>query len=96
MTLDLSRRFSVPKDVMAREVGDETVILDLSNGTYYGLDSVGTRVWMLVGQGLTLDEVCNRMLDEFEVDRDTLAYDVSALVNELLSRSLLAQVDQVT
>lgn len=81
---------------MAREVGDETVILDLSNGTYYGLDAVGTRVWALISQGLALDEVCTRMLDEFAVDRDTLLYDLSALVDELLSRGLLVQVDQAT
>jgi hypothetical protein len=36
---------------MARTVGDETVILDLANGTYYGLDPVGARMWQLMSEG---------------------------------------------
>jgi len=96
MNPDFYCRFAVPKDVMAREVGDETVILYLSNGTYYGLDAVGTRMWALLGEGLTLDEVCDRLLEEFEVERDMLVADASALVGELLARSLLVRLEQAT
>ena len=34
-------------------LGDETVILDLASGTYYGLDPVGARIWQLMAEGQT-------------------------------------------
>ena len=42
------------------QVGDETVILDLASGTYFGLDPVGARIWALMGEGKTLAESARR------------------------------------
>ena len=49
--MNLSDKVSIPTQVMARTVGDETVILDLASGTYYGLDPIGARIWQLMGEG---------------------------------------------
>ena len=38
-----SDKISISPQVVARELGGETVILDLSSGTYFGLDPVGAR-----------------------------------------------------
>jgi len=38
-------RVTVPPHVIARRVGEDTVILDLASGTYFGLDPVGARIW---------------------------------------------------
>ena len=42
--MEITDRVAIPKDVMARQVGDETVILNLTSGTYYGLDAIGARI----------------------------------------------------
>ncbi len=39
--MQLDTRLSVPPQVMSRMVGDETVLLDLASGVYFGLDGVG-------------------------------------------------------
>lgn len=88
--MKLSDRVSIPPDVMARTVGDETVILDLASGTYFGLDPVGARMWQLIGEGKTLGEVCDNMLDEFEVSREELERDVIRLAQELFETGLIA------
>ena len=45
--MNLSDRVLVSSQVVAREVGNETVLLDLESGTYYGLDPIGARMWNL-------------------------------------------------
>ena len=80
----------IPAQVMAREVGNETVILDLANGTYYGLDPVGARIWQLMAEGQTLTQVCEFMLAEYEVTREDIERDVLALVQTLLERKLVS------
>jgi len=90
MSLNLSCSFVIPKDVMAREVSDEMVLLDLRNGTYYGLDQIGTYLWASIAQGLPLNKTCEQMLERFDVDRSTLENDVLALVDDLRSKGLLA------
>ena len=88
--MNLSDKVTIPAQVMAREVGDETVILDLANGTYYGLDPVGARIWQLMAEGQTLMQVCELMLADFEVTREVIEHDVLALVQTLLERQLVS------
>ena len=88
--MNLSDKVSIPTQVMARTVGDETVILDLASGTYFGLDPVGARIWALMGGGATLAEICATMLEEYEVEREQLEADVLRLAAELAERRLVA------
>ena len=88
--MNLSDKVTIPAQVMAREVGDETVILDLAHGTYYGLDSVGARIWQLMAEGQTLTQVCEVMLAEYEVTREDIERDVLALVQTLMERQLVS------
>jgi len=87
--MKLTDKPTIPTQVMARQIGDETVILDLGSGTYFGLDPVGARVWQLIGEGKALGEICDTLLDEYEVARDTLERDVLDLAEKLLEQKLI-------
>ena len=87
--MNLSDNVTIPPQVMARLVGDETVILDLASGTYYGLDPVGARIWQLMAEGKTLATVCKILLDEFDVNRETLERDVLHLTQEFSAKGLV-------
>ena len=87
--MKLSDRVKTPPEVMTRTVGEEVVILDLATGTYFGLDPVGARMWELMADGKTLGEVCDRMLDEYEVSREALEGDVLHLTEELTTQGLI-------
>jgi len=88
--MNLSDKVSIPTQVMARTVGDETVILDLASGTYYGLDPVGARMWQLMSEGQPLAAICEVMLEEYEVTREALEVDVLRLTEELSAKGLVS------
>ncbi len=88
--MNLSDKVTVPPQVMARTVGDETVILDLASGTYYGLDPVGARIWQLMASGQALAAVCDTMLEEYEVTREALEGDILRLTEELCAKGLVS------
>lgn len=88
--MNLSDKATIPPQVMARQVGDETVILDLQSGTYFGLDPVGARIWQLIGEGRTFGEICDTLIDEYDVAREVLERDVIALAEKLLAQKLIS------
>jgi hypothetical protein len=88
--MNLTDKVTIPAQVMARQVGNETVILDLAGGTYYGLDPVGARIWQLMGEGKALGEICEIMLDEYDVTREALQRDVVELADKLLVQKLIS------
>jgi hypothetical protein len=87
--LDLETRLSVPQQVMSRLVEDETVLLDIASGTYFGLDGVGKRIWENVADGLSLGDIATVITAEFEVDDSQAQSDVIDFATELVDRGLL-------
>lgn len=73
-------------------VGDETVILHLDDGMYYGLDPVGTSIWDLLQQPRRVREIRDRILDEYEVHPDRCERELIALLQELAERRLVEVV----
>jgi hypothetical protein len=89
--MDLDTRLSVPPQVMSRLVDDETVLLDLKSGMYFGLDGVGKRIWEAISEGLTLGEIAAVIVSEYEVEEDQAQADVIGFVSDLVERGLLAE-----
>ena len=81
---------TVPEHVLARQASGETVLLNLHNEQYYGLDGVGTRFWELVEAGTTFGDAVRTLLAEYDVERDALVADLKALVAELQESGLVA------
>jgi hypothetical protein len=87
--MKLSDKVGIPQHVLARQVGDESVMLDLEKGAYFGLDPVGARVWQLLAEGMTLAQACDRLLEEYEVSREDIERDVIALAEHLAANGLI-------
>lgn len=88
--MNIADRLEVSPDVVAREVGGETMLLDLASGTYFGLDAVGSRVWQALEDGGSLAEACDKVAAEYDVARDQLESDVLVLAGRLLEQGLVS------
>jgi coenzyme PQQ synthesis protein D (PqqD) len=76
-------------DVIFRDLEGEAVLLDLASGRYFGLNAVGTRVWMLLESGSTVDGAAAAIAAEFDADPAEIARDVDDLVADLAARGLV-------
>jgi hypothetical protein len=83
--------FSIPPQVMSRLVDDETVLLDLESGMYFGLDGVGKRIWDSVTEGHSIGEIAAIITTEYEVDEERAQADVVAFTSDLVERGLLVE-----
>ena len=89
--LDREARLRIPPHVVTRKVGEETVILNLDSGTYFGLDPIGSRFLDLLEVHATIASVIPVMLEEFEVTEAQLEGDLAQLSEEMLAGGLLAR-----
>jgi hypothetical protein len=88
MSLDASVR--IPEDVVFRELNGEAILLKLDTGVYFGLDAVGTRIWLLLNDLGVLRAVHARVLDAFDVAPSVLERDLVGFVGELHQRGLVS------
>lgn len=91
MTDILARKLTPSKDAAESVVGDETVILHLVNGTYYGLDPVGTHIWGLMREGLPLPDICRQLAEEYEVELAVIESDARTFLSELEAHGIVVE-----
>jgi hypothetical protein len=72
-----------------RTLAQESVILHLGTGNYFGLDALGTRVWQLLEAGRNREEILATLLEEYDVSADTLAQDIDAFLQSLVDNGLV-------
>ena len=76
-------------DQLACELHDEAVILNLRSGTYYGLNSVGARVWNLIQQPRTIKQIRDTLLSEYNVEPERCERELFVLLKELSANQLI-------
>ena len=79
----------ISKDVVFRDLEGELVLLNLATGVYFGLDPIGTRIWGLIDDGRTADEIVGVITAEYEVDADTCRADLARLLAALRDNDLV-------
>jgi len=90
--MQLSDTFAVSQDVVDRELGGEVVLLDLSSGLYFGLGSVGARVWEMLSQKpRTLRELADDLEREFDAPIERIEADLLELAQALRERELIIE-----
>jgi hypothetical protein len=89
LAVSLNARVVVPDAVLVRTIEDESILLNLNNENYYGLDEVGTRIWTVLVASVTIEEALGTLLAEYEVDKRTLTDDVIGLVESLMAQGLV-------
>lgn len=77
------------KDQVSCELAGEAVILSLQGGVYYGLNQIGARIWELIHEPRTVEEIVARLMQEYEVDRPRCQKDLHTLLRELASHGLI-------
>ena len=74
---------AIDDQLCAQFTDGELVILSLSSGTYYGLNSVGAHIWQLLQQPRTIDEITKILIEEYDVERCCCEEELLALISDL-------------
>ena len=67
----------------------EVVILNLKDGVYYGLNSIGGRIWDLIQEPRTASEIKDILLQEYDVEEERCTQELLALLQDLVSHGLV-------
>ncbi len=89
MTVPLESTLSLQQDVLLRELGDETILLNIEAGLYFSLDPIGTRLLSLASQADSIQLAFEQLLEEYDVPEEVLRQDLVVLIEELVRANLI-------
>lgn len=77
------------KQQVSCELGEETAVLNMKNSVYYGLDTVGARIWRLLQQPTSISTIRDVIVEEYDVTPQQAESDLRVLLEKLLGEGLV-------
>lgn len=87
--INANATFQPSSDYKVQVLDGEAILLNVRTGAYFGANKVGTAIWDLYSQGLSMQEVTARIVERFEVGQEQAEKDVLAYTRLLLDKGLL-------
>ena len=82
------------QEVLNSEVDGEIVMMSIDQGTYSGLDGIGSEIWRLIETPSRVSEICDVMMERYDVERETCERDVLLFLNDLASDDTIRVVEK--
>lgn len=87
--IELDRYITRDPDAAWRVFEDGAVIVSPTESVMHSLNPVGTRIWELADGTLTVSEILDSVVSEFDVTREEAEKDIAAFCQELSDKGML-------
>jgi hypothetical protein len=77
---------------IAADLDGEKAMLSVEKGKYYGLNSIGSRIWDLIDRPVSVKEIIATLIEEYDVAENTCHGDVCIFLNKIYDEGLIAIV----
>ena len=74
--------------LLTAEVHGELMAMSIEKGACYGLNAVGTRIWDLLAEPRTIDDICVHLVREYDVEAEQCRSEVRDLLEALCEEGL--------
>lgn len=76
-------------DLLFNELDGEVIMLSIENSEYYGMDSIGSRIWELMEHPIRIDTMVETLITEYDVEKAQCTADVLEYLVELNEKKLI-------
>ena len=91
-----NRLYSRRLSFATANLGEELAVLNLASNSYLGFNATAAQVWRLLQEPCSLDQICDVMQLEFQVDAARCRAEISLLLENLLAANMILAGDAAT
>lgn len=91
--LTTNTKLQLMPELLYSKIGDEIVLLTIESGKYFKVDAVGSRIWELIKEPVTIDGLCTQLLAEYDTTIEQCKADVIPFLEKLHSDQLVKIVE---
>lgn len=75
------------------DMDGEKVMMNIENGKYYNLGSIGGIIWEKLKTPKTIQQITLELITEFEVEQAECAQQVTSFLSHLYEEGLIGSID---
>ena len=89
-TINLKTTIKRNPEMVTSNIDGEIVMMSIDHGEYYGLDEIGSRIWELLENPMTIEHLIDILVEEFEVNKETCTSDTLEFLNDLAQKNIIS------
>ncbi|NNE99289.1 MAG: PqqD family protein [Pyrinomonadaceae bacterium] len=74
--------------LLSNNLGEDIVMMDIEDGSYYGLENVAAQIWKMTEQPISVGSLCDQLTNEYDVSPEKCKQDVMTFLDDLLKRKI--------
>lgn len=87
--ITMDSRIKAREDILVSNMDGETVMMSIELGKYYNLGTVGGAIWEFLKESIKVGELVDKLLEEYDIDRETCVSHTMEFINELKKNNLI-------
>lgn len=88
--MDKEAKVKMSKQLNVTDLSGEKVMVDFDNGKYFMIKGVGNDIWDMLGeQEISVTEIIDRLMGEYEVTADVCEKEVLEFLNRMESLGII-------
>lgn len=81
------------EDLLSSDIDGEIVMMSIENGSYYGVNPIGSRIWDIVRNPVKVSDIISVLLKEYDVSKDICENDVLTFLNTLYNEHIIQTIE---
>jgi hypothetical protein len=90
--IDLGTVVARSDSLLYSHIEGDVTMLSVETGKYYGLTKVGARIWSLLEQPISAEQVCRQLTTEYRVDPNRCEGDVLNIFRRMAEEGIVTVV----
>jgi len=77
------------KEIPTALIDNELGLMNVDKSKYYSLDEIGIEIWNLIEKSTKVNDVVDKLLKEYDIEKKQCEEDVLELISELYEHDLI-------
>ena len=74
---------------IVNNLGEETVMMNVANGNFIGLNSVGTEIWNLLEEPMSFEVLLKKLMEIYEVSEKQCIDETLPYLNKMIGEKMI-------
>jgi hypothetical protein len=88
-TLDLQTLVARSGSLVSSAIEGDVTMMNVQTGKYYGLTTVGARIWALIENPTPVTVLCDQLIAEYRVGRETCESEVLTFLQRMADEGVV-------
>jgi hypothetical protein len=84
-----STLFKRSPELVFTDLDGETIMMSLENNSYYGLNPVATRIWELLSEPKSLENIVDELTSEYDITPEQCKNEVIVFLEEMINKKTI-------